>query len=198
MNFIALDFETANYEPTSICQVGLAVFEDNVLTKTYSQLIKPTPYYFAPSHTAVHGLSYADVIDKKYFPDYWDNLYEILNNNYIVAHNAHFDLRILYKTLTYFKLPMPNIKFACTYILSTQLIKIQRYNLKSVAQHFGIEEFNHHNALDDAITAGYILLNLMQQSQIFSLEELTQKINYTLGSIQNNSFTPFHKIKKTK
>lgn len=43
MNFIAVDFETANFKRQSICAVGLAVVEDAKVVKTIHKLIKPSP-----------------------------------------------------------------------------------------------------------------------------------------------------------
>ncbi len=41
MNFVSLDFETANHSRVSICAAGLAVFENGVLTESLYWLVKP-------------------------------------------------------------------------------------------------------------------------------------------------------------
>ena len=58
MNFVALDFETANYKHTSICQVGIAVFENGEIVDKQSFLVKPTPNHFENLHISIHGIRF--------------------------------------------------------------------------------------------------------------------------------------------
>ena len=46
MNFIAIDFETANSSRSSICSMGVAIVENGKLIDTEHFLIKPTPNYY--------------------------------------------------------------------------------------------------------------------------------------------------------
>ena len=45
-NFVAIDFETANYEPTSICSVGLVVVRGGEITQRMHRLVCPDPNYY--------------------------------------------------------------------------------------------------------------------------------------------------------
>ena len=45
-NFVAIDFETANYEPTSICFVGLVVVRGGEITQRMHRLVCPEPDYY--------------------------------------------------------------------------------------------------------------------------------------------------------
>ena len=38
-DFVAIDFETANYEPTSICSVGLVVVRGGEITQRMHRLV---------------------------------------------------------------------------------------------------------------------------------------------------------------
>jgi hypothetical protein len=44
MRIIAIDFETANTSPASMCAAALAVFDDGVLTESLYWLIRTQPY----------------------------------------------------------------------------------------------------------------------------------------------------------
>jgi DNA polymerase-3 subunit epsilon len=55
MDFVALDFETANADLSSICQVGIAVFQDGEVVDTFSSLIDPDDY-FDPINSSIHGI----------------------------------------------------------------------------------------------------------------------------------------------
>ena len=49
-NFVAIDFETANYEPTSICFVGLVVVRGGEITQRMHRLVCPEPDYLSLIH----------------------------------------------------------------------------------------------------------------------------------------------------
>jgi len=60
-NFVAIDFETANYEPTSICFVGLVVVRGGEITQRMHRLVCPEPdYYIRRFSEQVHGIYPAD------------------------------------------------------------------------------------------------------------------------------------------
>ena len=60
-DFVAIDFETANYEPTSICSVGLVVVRGGEITQSMHRLVCPEPdYYIRRFSEQVHGIYPAD------------------------------------------------------------------------------------------------------------------------------------------
>jgi len=56
MNFIAIDFETANSNRGSICSLGIAVVENGRLVGTDHFLVKPVPNYYDVYNTILHGI----------------------------------------------------------------------------------------------------------------------------------------------
>jgi len=59
MNFISLDFETANHSRVSICAAGLAVFEDGELAESPYWLVRPPKGHgwFRDDFIECHGLA---------------------------------------------------------------------------------------------------------------------------------------------
>jgi len=41
MNFVAIDVETANSDMASICQIGIAKFENGILVEEWVSLVNP-------------------------------------------------------------------------------------------------------------------------------------------------------------
>lgn len=70
-DFAAIDFETANECPSSVCSVGLVVVRDGVVTDRFYSLIHPEPDYFQRFCMRVHGLTEADCADAPIFPEVW-------------------------------------------------------------------------------------------------------------------------------
>jgi DNA polymerase III subunit epsilon len=65
MDFVALDFETANENRDSACALGLVVVENNEIVKKDYWLIRPKELYFNPFNISIHGITPDDVKDKQ-------------------------------------------------------------------------------------------------------------------------------------
>ena len=90
-DFAAIDFETANCEPTSVCSVGVVVVRDGVFTDSFYSLIQPEPNYYNYWNTRVHGLTRRDTEDALVFPYVWEQIEPLIEGLPLVAHNSPFD-----------------------------------------------------------------------------------------------------------
>ena len=72
MDFIAIDFETANRYKNSVCSLGMVYVKNNIITKKKYFLIKPPKFYFDPFNIKIHGIKPDDVKDKDSFPIVWE------------------------------------------------------------------------------------------------------------------------------
>ena len=68
-DFAAIDFETANYDRSSVCSVGVVIVRDGEIVDKFYSLIQPEPNYYNYWCTQVHGLCRADTDDAPVFPD---------------------------------------------------------------------------------------------------------------------------------
>ena len=75
LDYIAIDFEIANYNKNSACQVGLVRFENGIEVDSVVSLIKTYDSYFVPEFIDdVHGITYQDVKNKPSFSEVWNNI----------------------------------------------------------------------------------------------------------------------------
>ena len=56
-DFAAIDFETANNMPSSVCSVGVVVVRDGLFADSFYALIQPEPNYYTYWCSRVHGLT---------------------------------------------------------------------------------------------------------------------------------------------
>ena len=70
-NFIAIDFETANFEKSSVCSVGICIVQNGEIVDNYYSLIRPVPNYYCQRCQEVHGLGPSDTNDAPEFPEVW-------------------------------------------------------------------------------------------------------------------------------
>ena len=45
-DFAAIDFETANYERSSVCSVGVVIVRNGEIVDSFYSLIQPEPNYY--------------------------------------------------------------------------------------------------------------------------------------------------------
>jgi len=158
MDFIAMDFETANRQTHSACSLALTIVEDNQIIDEYYSLIKPETW-FNKFNTTIHGITETDVESSPKFPGIWNDISNYFTKDQlVVAHNMPFDKRILNGTLHYYKIQKPEFKTLCTVQTSRRLLKeLPNHKLNTVANYYRIP-LNHHHALDDARASAKILI----------------------------------------
>jgi len=162
---IAIDFETANPDYSSICQFGLAEFTDGELTGTYETLIDPEDY-FDDYNIEIHSIEPEDVFGKPKF----DLVYEKLNNikDYIILHHSSFDKSAYRQACEKYGLTPANLQFMDTTMVvrrAWEQFRDKGYGLENVAAQLGIQ-YNSHNALEDAITCGKVFFEAVKYSGI--------------------------------
>jgi DNA polymerase-3 subunit epsilon len=165
MNFLAIDFETANYYRNSACAVGLVKVSDNQIVQRTSFLIKPPQNWFVFSY--LHGISWADVKAELTFYDVWSKISNLFNDiNFVVAHNANFDRSVMKRCCEHYELVMPQIPFLCTVKISRAMWNIYPTNLANVCSHFNIP-LKHHDALSDTEACAQIMIKAIEQGYQF-------------------------------
>ena len=75
-DFIAIDFETANQQPSSVCSIGVVMVRNGQVADSFYSLIQPEPNYYNYWCQRVHGLSQCDTDDAPVFSKVWQQLEE--------------------------------------------------------------------------------------------------------------------------
>src|SRR5262245_2031012 len=103
LDFVAVDFETANHNPWSVCAIGVAFVRDGRVSQALHLLVRPPSSLFVPV-VCVHGLAWRDVRRQPTFAEVWSDLGPRLKGEILVAHSASFDRRVLSASLRRFRL----------------------------------------------------------------------------------------------
>ena len=183
MDFVAIDFETANYNRASACAVGLVVVQDYEVKESFSSLIRPLGD-FEDSCVKIHGISSEDVKDAPSFQEIYPEIIEIVGDKPLVAHNASFDMGVIKENLLQLNLPSPNLNYFCTVSLSRKLLPgLPNHQLGTVARLFGID-FLHHDVTSDAYACGIIAINLIRMLTVEELDRYMQ--SFVFDDLENN------------
>ena len=155
-NFVAIDFETANYSRTSACAVGLVHVADGDIIARETLLIRPPQRQFNFTH--IHGLTWDDVKDQPTFGELWDVIGGfIARGNHLVAHNASFDRGVLQGCCKSNGVAVPSQPFVCTVQLARKQWGIFPTKLPDVCGYLDIS-LNHHDAASDSQACAKIVI----------------------------------------
>lgn len=162
-DFAAIDFETANNRPSSICSVGIVIVRNDVVTDEIYRLIRPTPNFYMPGNVRIHGLTRSDTNPAPHFNDVWPEIAPQIEGLPLVAHFSRFDQGCLMAALEHFNMPHPDYRFFCTCTASRRVLgrRLPNHKLDTVAAYLGFDAFRHHHAMDDARACAHIALQLL-------------------------------------
>lgn len=177
MNFVAMDFETANHRSSSACSLALALIQNNQIVDTFYTLINPQESFNA-RNIAIHHIRPQDVQKAPTFDQIWPHIQKIFNlNNVVAAHNAPFDTRVLRATLAKYELQADPYLSIDTVRTSRKFYpQLPNHKLDTVAQALNIQLQHHHHALADTIACAEILLITQQQVGEGPLKKMTKVI----------------------
>ena len=162
-DFAAIDFETANEQPSSVCSVGVVIVRGGEIVDSFYSLIHPEPEYYQWFCQQVHGLGPEDTDDAPVFPYVWEKIEPLIEGLPLVAHNSRFDEGCLKAVFQVYQMDYPDYEFHDTLAASRQHFGCQlpNHQLQTVAAACGYDLVNHHHALADAEACAAIALKIL-------------------------------------
>ncbi len=163
LNFAAIDFETANGNPCSVCSVGVVIVKNGKVAEKIYKLIHPVPNYYSPGNVMVHGITKDDTENEDTFPEVWAEIVPHIEGLPLVAHFSRFDEGCLRAAHKRFEMTYPNYKFYCTCTASRRVFgrSLPNHKLPTVAKRCGYDLTQHHHALADAEAAAAIAMKIL-------------------------------------
>lgn len=158
--FVAVDFETANANPSSICQIGLGLVNDRGNVHTIGTLVNPETD-FDPNFVQVHGIGPKDTADAPTFPDVLDTFRDFMERHTLVQH-SNFDKTAMKAACDRYGIPALDARWIDSVVVARrawpQLTGNGGHGLANLSDFLGIE-FRHHDAAEDAKAAALVVLH---------------------------------------
>lgn len=156
MDFIALDFETADNGRDSACSLALAVVKNGKVAETWHRLIRPPRA--SQMFTHIHGITWDMVKDQPDFGHFWPEIRDLIDAApFLAAHNAPFDKGVLAECCRAHGHGAPLTPFVCTVRVARDTWNLRPTKLPDVCR-FLAQPLNHHDALSDAVACAEIML----------------------------------------
>jgi len=156
--FVAIDFETADYAADSAISLGLARCRGGEVVDEFYSLARPPELFVRPDFTRIHGLTVDDLREAPDFAEVWEGgARDFIGDTALVAHNASFDMRVLRATLARYDIPPPDLGYFCSLALARRAWPgLRSHALTALGKEFDIV-YDAHNALADARTCASVV-----------------------------------------
>ncbi|UXU76621.1 MULTISPECIES: exonuclease domain-containing protein [unclassified Paracoccus (in: a-proteobacteria)] len=165
--FVALDVETANSSPASICQLGLAFVSDAGEIELQSTFLD-CPGPFDAFNVSLHGIGPQQVHGAPTFHAVLSMLGPLLHDSMVVQH-SDFDRRAINAACAVAGLEIPKWKWIDSIKLARrawpEFAGNGGYGLGNLKDALGLE-FRHHDAAEDAGAAARVVLHAEAKLQM--------------------------------
>ena len=165
LTFNAIDVETANADPSSICQIGIVRIRTGAIKEQLSFLVNPEQC-FNSANVRLHGIDEDAVRNKVTLPQVAVELRRLLEGMVVVSHTA-FDPVALDAAMIRYRLEPIRATWLDSAMIARRAwpekYRRRGWSLASVAGDLGIV-FRHHDAVEDARVAGEIVLQACQHT----------------------------------
>ncbi|PVW03530.1 hypothetical protein DEA06_13545 [Microbacterium sp. Gd 4-13] len=178
LDFVAIDFETANRSRASVCAVGAVRVHNGAVVDTFRSLVKPPEEFdeFEPINVSIHGIEARHVAHSPSWPEVYQELRAFIGADMMVCHNAQFDVSVLVNACSAYDIDWPAFDVACTLRLARAALTLPSYTLPWVSDHLGVDVFDHHDPLADAQAAAAVLIALARREGVRSVRELNESL----------------------
>lgn len=174
MNFVAVDVETANESRASICQIGMAKYDNGILVDTWSSLVDPRDL-FNDRNVSIHKITASTVAGAPTFQALAATVHAWLENANVVCHTA-FDQVSLRRAFEAVGRETPTCNWLDTARVARRVWSERAhkgYGLASICE-FLKYEYRAHDALEDAKACGHVLQEAVKASGLGIDEWLTR------------------------
>ena len=172
--FAAVDLETTGLFPEyhhRVVEVAVVrCLLDGTVTREFSTLVNPQRDIGA---THIHGITASQVAHAPRFEDVAGDVYDLLTDSILVAHNARFDIGFLNAEFVRLGVALPPIPSVCTLSLaSSSFLRATSRSLSSCCEACGINHSGAHTAIGDARAVALLFARLIASMRNPSFCEL--------------------------
>ena len=196
--YIVFDLETTglSYTDDAITEIGAAVYCNGKMTEQFQTFVNPRRK-LPQKIIELTGITDDMLKDAPELSDVIPKFIEFCGNRPLVAHNADFDVSFIKTACQRLEITYEPT-YLDTLVLAQGLMPgLNRYKLNIVADALSLPDFNHHRAVDDAMTVGYMLerfFAMLEEQKIYRLSQINDAMSAMKAGNKVTSLQPRHII----
>jgi DNA polymerase III epsilon subunit family exonuclease len=174
-DFVAVDLETtgAKTPPGRIMEIGAYRVQGGRVRAEFQTLVNPEAP-IPPFISRLTGITEEMVRHAPLFSDIVTDWLEFAGDAVLVAHNSHFDVRVLNHEIgRVFPGQRMINSHLCTVKLSRSCVPgLTNYQLSTLAEHFNIPHPNRHRAPADALATAELFIRMLARLEEYGVEDI--------------------------
>lgn len=149
--FVVFDIETTGLSPLSckITEIGAVLVKNDEVLSVFNTFVDPE-IPIPEEITKLTGIDDEMVKGAPKTEEAIKSFLDFIGDRMLVAHNASFDISFIRKAAADYDLPFTNAYLDTVSMSRFVNPDLKKHKLDTVAEYFGLGDFNHHRASDDA------------------------------------------------
>ncbi len=190
--FAVFDLETTGLSPQrdKITEIGAVIVKDGKVTDKFNFLVNPE-MPIPERITEITGISDDDVKDAPTIDDVLPKFLDFVGDRLLIAHNANFDTSFIRRAAEKLKLPFEN-PYLDTVAMSHYVNPdLSKHKLDSLANYYGLGDFNHHRASDDAEMLALVFYKMvakLKDEGIYNFARMTEVMSEKADPLKLNMY----------
>ena len=193
---VVFDIETTGLSPITckIIEIGAVKIRNGEIIDTFNIFVNPK-VPISDEITALTSIDDSMVSDAPEISEALPTFFEFIGQSgLLIAHNASFDVSFIRQAAIELGIPY-DFRYLDTVALSRFLNSdIKNHKLDTVAKYYGLHDFHHHRACDDAEILAHIyfaMCNKMREMDITSFDALQREMTVNADPLQ---LKPYHQV----
>lgn len=158
--FIAFDLETTGKYPldAEICEIAAVKWQAGEIVDSFQTLVRPTRP-MGEEVVKIHNITNEMVADAPVLSAVLGNFHRFIQDGFLIAHHAPFDLGFLAYEFEKAGMALPNRPVFCSCLLARHIVpESENHRLQTLVRFFGLQGGQAHRALDDAKSCLHVAL----------------------------------------
>ena len=162
--FVVFDIETTGLSSTSdeIIEIGAVILRGGEVAETFSEYVDPGRH-IPEKITELTGISDEMVAGAPKIDDVLPRFLEFCGDRPLIAHNANFDTGFIRQAASRLRLSFDNPYIDTLGISRYVNGELKNHRLDTVAEHYGLGDFEHHRAFEDAKICALIFAEMAKR-----------------------------------
>lgn len=193
--FIVFDTETTGLSTLTcdLTEIGAVKVRGGKVLERWGSFVNPG-YPIPPEITSLTGITDEMVKDAPSQEEAVRAFLRFAGDRILIAHNAPFDIGFLRKVCE-----ANHIPFSPTYLDTVALSRdlnpgLRKHKLDILAEHYGLGDFNHHRAYDDAEMLSLIFFKMCEQMQKSGIYNFSGMNDAMAEKADPKKLRPYHMV----
>ena len=193
--FIVFDLETTGLSNTNckIIEIGAVKIAGGKVLEKYDVFVDPQ-CDIPPEITELTSITNEMVKGQRTIDVVLPEFLEFVGDRLMIAHNADFDMGFLRVAAKELGLPFNNPSLDTVALSRYVNPDLKKHKLNILAEHYGLGDFHHHRASDDAEMLSMIFFEMLKQLEILDIKNFAALEAEMSAKADPLQLRPYHQI----